>query len=66
MQIHLTFEGATKSTVGFADDGAGHPDYRPGVPVIGTFPLRAFAWAQLGNPELLAVSVEAVEPMGAL
>ena len=65
MQIHLTFERETKSTVRFAEDEDGQPESHPGAPVIGTLYVQKFAWAQLGKPEKLAVSVEALQPMGA-
>ena len=65
MQIHLTFERETKSTVRFAEDEDGQPGSHPGAPVIGTLYLQNFAWVQMGKLEKLAVSVEALEPMGA-
>lgn len=64
MQIHLTFERETKNTVRFAEDEAGQPESHPGAPVVGTLYLQKFAWAQLGKPERLAVSVETLEPVG--
>lgn len=54
-----------RAHIGFAGKGAGQPERYPGVPVIGTLPLRVLAGAQLGTPERLAAAVEAVEPMGA-
>jgi len=60
MQIHLTFERETKNTVRFAEDEDGQPESHPGAPVIGTLYVQKFAWAQLGKPEHLAVSIEAV------
>jgi hypothetical protein len=65
MQVHLTFERETKHTVRFAEDEADQPETHPGAPVIETLYLQKFAWAQLGKPERLAVSVEALTPKGA-
>lgn len=64
MQIHLTFERETKNTVRFAEDQDGQPESHPGASVIGTLYIQKFAWAQLGKPEKLAVTVETFTSAG--
>lgn len=65
MQIHLTLVRETMNTVRFAEDEGGQPESHPGAAVIGALYLHKVAWARLGKPETLAVSVEALEPTGA-
>lgn len=58
MKIHLTMERETKNTVRFAEDEEGQPEGHPGAPVVGTQYIQKFAWAQLGKPEHLVITIE--------
>lgn len=57
MKINLSYERETKNTVRFAEDDEQGPEH-PGAPVIGTLYLQKFAWAHLGKPEHLLITVE--------
>ena len=60
LRIRLSVERETKNTVRFAEDTEGQPPDHPGAPVIGTLYIQKFAWAQLGKPERIVVSLDAV------
>jgi hypothetical protein len=57
MQIHLSFERETKNTVRFAEDENDQPEGHPGAPVVGTLYVQKFAWAALGKPERISVTI---------
>jgi len=61
MKIHMTFEKETANTVRFAEDETGQPDSHPGAPPLRTLYVQKFAWANLGKPQHLHVTLEAAD-----
>lgn len=58
MKLNMSFEKETKNTVRFTEDQSGQPEGHPGADVIGTLYVQKFAWAQLGKPERITVTVD--------
>lgn len=58
---NLSFDRETKNTVRFAEDETGQPVEHPGANVIGTLYVQRFAWAALGRPQSITVTIDAAE-----
>jgi len=60
MKINLSLEKETANTVRFSEDEEGQPDGHPGAPPLRTIYIQKFAWASLGKPEHICVTIEAI------
>jgi hypothetical protein len=61
MELHLSFERETKNTVRFQEDENGQPESHPGANVVGTLYMQKLAWAALGKPEHISLTITALD-----